>query len=142
MIEPVYPRSRSCIVLVRVSYVSEMIGTAGRTALSLAQIVGVSAINNRRDHLCSALLFHDGRVVQVIEGHRMDVDRLLQRLAEDTRLGPLKIVGDKVISSRKLTEAVIVCHDPQRTLDQVGLSDLEEVTSRSVEAMMEFRIAA
>lgn len=129
-------------MLVRVSYVSEMVGTAGRTALSLAQIVGVSAINNRRDHLCSALLFHDGRVVQVIEGQRMDVDRLLRRLAQDARLGPMRIVGDKVIPSRKLTEAVSVCHDPERTLEHAGLSDLEDVTSRSVEAMMEYRIAA
>ena len=129
-------------MLVRVAYVSKMIGTTGRSALSMAQIVGVSDINNRRDHICSSMLFHEGQVVQVMEGLRIDVDRLMRRLDADARLGPLRIVCDMAIPARALTEAVTVCLEPQRTLDHVGLNDLDHVTSGSVEAMMEYRIAA
>ncbi|MBB5744740.1 hypothetical protein GGR13_000312 [Brevundimonas variabilis] len=129
-------------MLVRVAYVSNLIGTAGRSPLSMAQIVGVSDVNNRRDHLCTSMLFHDGQVVQVIEGQRVDVDRLLRRLDSDARLGPLRMVCDMPIRERALTEAVTVCHEPQRTLDHVGLTDLDHVTHGSLEAMLEYRIAA
>jgi len=129
-------------VLVRVVYVSELIGTAGQSALSMAQIVGVSDVNNRRDHICSAMLFHAGQVVQVIEGQRADVDRLLRRLEADPRLGTLRLVGDQPIAARELTEAVSICHDPQQTLTHVGLSDLDDVTLGSVEAMLDYRLAA
>lgn len=129
-------------MLVRVAYVSNLIGTAGRSSLSIAQIVGVSDVNNRRDHLCSSMLYHDGQVVQVIEGQRLDVDRLLRRLNADARLGPLRMVCDMPIRERSLTQAVTVCPEPQRTLDHVGLTDLHEVTHGSVEAMLEYRVAA
>ena len=129
-------------MLVRVAYVSKLVGTTGRSALSMAQIVGVSDVNNRRDHICSSMLFHEGQVVQVMEGQRLDVDRLMRRLGSDARLGPLRIVCDMPIRERSLSEAVTVCHEPQRTLDHVGLNDLDEVTHGSVEAMMEYRIAA
>lgn len=129
-------------MLVRVAYVSEMIGTTGRSPLSKAQIVGVSDVNNRRDHICSSMLFHGGQVVQVIEGHRTDVDRLLRRLNDDARLGPLRFVCDMPIAGRALTEAVTVCDEPERTLEHAGLRDLDQVTPGSVEAMMEYRLAA
>lgn len=129
-------------MLVRVAYVSKLIGTAGRSPLSMAQIVGISAVNNRRDHLCSSMLFHDGQVVQVIEGLRADVDRLLYRLEADARLGPMRMVCDMPIRERSLMEAVTVCHEPKRTLDHVGLNDLDDVTHGSVEAMLEYRLAA
>lgn len=135
-------RFRSTVLLVRVAYVSKMIGTAGRSPLSVAQIVGVSDVNNRRDHICSSMLFHEGQVVQVIEGLRTDVDRLMRRLDGDARLGPLRLVCDMPITRRALSEAVTVCHEPERTLEHVGLRDLDEVTPRSVEAMMEYRLAA
>lgn len=129
-------------MLVRVVYVSELVGTAGRSALSMAQIVGVSDVNNRRDHICSAMLFHGGQVVQVIEGQRADVDRLLRRLEADPRLGRLRIVGDQIIHARELTEAVGVCHDPMRTMTRAGLDDLTDITLGSVEAMLDYRLAA
>lgn len=129
-------------MLVRVVYVSELVGTTGQSALSMAQIVGVSDVNNRRDHICSAMLFHGGQVVQVIEGQRADVDRLLRRLNADPRLGRLRIVGDQIIATRELTEAVTICHDPMRTLSHVGLNDLDDVTLGSVEAMLDYRLAA
>jgi hypothetical protein len=128
--------------MVRVAYVSRLIGTAGRSPLSVAQIVGVSAVNNRRDHLFSSMLFHDSQVVQVIEGQRVDVDRLIRRLEFDARLGPLRMVCDMPIRERSLTDAVAVCQAPQLTMDHVGLNDLDNVTHGAVEAMLEYRIAA
>ncbi len=129
-------------MLVRVVYVSELIGTTGQSTLSMAQIVGVSDANNRRDHICSAMLFHGGQVLQVIEGQRADVDRLLRRLDADPRLGRLRIVGDQIIHARELTEAVGVCHDPMQTMTRAGLDDLTDITLGSVEAMLDYRLAA
>lgn len=129
-------------MLVRVIYVSELVGRTAQSALSMAQIVGVSDTNNRRDDICSAMLFHGGQVVQVIEGQRADVDRLLRRLEADPRLGDLRLIADQPIAARELTEAVSICHDPQQTLTQVGLNDLDDVTLGSVEAMLDYRLAA
>ncbi|WP_332693668.1 BLUF domain-containing protein, partial [Devosia sp.] len=67
-------------MLHRVIYASEAVGATGATTLSIAQILGVSERNNRRDHLTSCVMFHQGHILQAIEGGRADVDRLIRRL--------------------------------------------------------------
>ena len=45
----VKPSDQANTLLYRVLLVSEMVGAAGQTTLSLAEIVGISERNNRRD---------------------------------------------------------------------------------------------
>ena len=109
---------------------------------SLAQILGASDANNRRDHICSAMLLHEGRMVQVVEGARADLDRLLLRMQNDLRLRGLQILADQPIRARILTEAAGYCTEPARTLAKIGLADLDLITVQDVEAMLENRRAA
>lgn len=121
---------------------ADLVGFAGRTTPSIAQILGVSEANNRRDHICSAMLLHDGRMVQVVEGLKPDLERLMRRMRQDMRMKNLHILSERPIVGRTLTEPSGYCPRPVETLARVGLSDLELLTARSVEAMLEHREAA
>jgi len=114
-------------VLYRVTYVSEAVGTLGKSMLSVAQILGVSEPSNRRDHLTSGILFHEGRVLQVIEGARVDVDRLLMRLQADPRHTGLSILADRPVADRLFTDPMVHCRmeDGSRPLDIESLVEGE-----------------
>ena len=129
-------------MLTRLMLTAEMVGSTGRSTSSIAQILGASDANNRRDHICSAILLYDGRMVQVVEGKRADVDRMLRRMQADPRMKDLQVLADTPIHSRLLTEAAGYCHEPAETLSKVGLADLELLTVRDVEAMLDYRQAA
>lgn len=84
----------------RIIYVSDAVGGAGANLLSLADILGSSDRNNRRDHVSGLLAFHDGRFLQVVEGARADLDRLMRRLNADGRHTNIRILVDQVIPER------------------------------------------
>lgn len=97
-------------MLHRVTYVSEAMGSLGTSLLSVAQLLGVSEVNNRRDHLTGAIAIDAGRIVQVIEGARSDVDRLLGRLKADPRHGNLSILADRPVADRLFDSPMAHCH--------------------------------
>ncbi len=96
-------------MLYRITYVSEAMGSLGTSLLSVAQLLGVSEVNNRRDHLTGAIAIDAGRVVQVIEGARSDVDRLLGRLRADPRHGNLSILADRPVAERLFESPMALC---------------------------------
>lgn len=129
-------------MLYRVIFAAETVGSTGVSTLSIAQILGVSERNNRRDHVTSAVMFLDGWCLQGIEGRRPDVDRLVRRLTEDRRLKNLRILVDKPIKERSFAEAMSFCDNPRGMLAAVHLADLAEVTANHVERMIELKQAA
>ena len=129
-------------MLHRVIYASEAVGATGASTASIVQILGVSEGNNRRDHLTSCVMFHQGHILQAIEGARVDVDRLLRRLLQDPRHSGLRILVDTPISARRLTEPMGLCADPTALLDRVGLPCLSRITANEAEAMLDIRKAA
>lgn len=129
-------------MLYRVIIAAETVGSTGVSTLSIAQILGVSERNNRRDHVTSAVMFLDGWCLQGIEGRRPDVDRLVRRLTEDRRLKNLRILVDKPIKERSFAEAMSFCDNPRGMLAAVHLADLAEVTANHVERMIELKQAA
>jgi hypothetical protein len=97
-------------MLYRITYVSEAMGSLGTSLLSVAQVLGVSEVNNRRDHLTGAMAIDAGRIVQVIEGSRSDVDRLLGRLRTDRRHTNLSILSDRPVATRLFDAPMAHCH--------------------------------
>lgn len=87
-------------MLSRTIYVSDAVGSAGASVLSMAEILGASIRNNRRDHLTGALLYHRGRFLCAVEGARADLDRLKRRLIEDRRHQNLRTLADVPIADR------------------------------------------
>jgi hypothetical protein len=129
-------------VLHRVIYASEAVGVTGTSTLSIAQILGVSERNNRRDHLTSCVMFHQGHVLQAIEGARVDVDRLIRRLLDDPRHTGFRILIDAPIHARRIDEPMALCADPAALLKRVGLPCLSRITAREAETLLDVRRAA
>lgn len=129
-------------MLHRIIIAAETVGSTGVSTLSLAQILGVSERNNRRDHVTSGVMFMDGFCLQGIEGRRPDVDRVVRRMSEDRRLRGLRVVVDKPIAERAFLEPMSLCENPRAAMRAVGLSDLAEVTGSQAEQIVEFRQAA
>ena len=129
-------------MLHRVIYASEAVGATGATTLSIAQILGVSERNNRRDHLTSCVMFHQGHILQAIEGGRADIDRLIRRLLDDRRHAGLRILIDTPINARRLDEPMGLCADPAALLDRLGLNCLSRITGREAEVLLDLRKAA
>ena len=129
-------------MLHRVIYASEAVGATGATTLSIAQILGVSERNNRRDHLTSCVMFHQGHVLQAVEGGRADVDRLIRRLLDDPRHTGLRILSDAPTHARRIDEPMGLCADPAALLDRLGLNCLSRVTGPEAEVLLDIRKAA
>jgi hypothetical protein len=129
-------------MLYRVIIAAETVGSTGVSTLSIAQILGVSERNNRRDQITSAIMFMDGWCVHGIEGRRADVDRLLRRMSEDRRLRNMRVLVDKPIAARTFAEPMALCDDPRGMMQAVHLADLAEVTDRHAERMVELKQAA
>lgn len=129
-------------MLYRVIIAAETVGSTGVSTLSIAQILGVSERNNRRDQVTTAVMFLDGWCLHGMEGHRVDLDRLLGRLSEDRRLKNLRVLVDKPIAARAFAEPMTLCDDPRAWLKAVGLSDLAEITGYQAEQIIGLKLAA
>lgn len=129
-------------MLHRVIYASEAVGPTGVSTLSVAQILGVSDRNNRRDHVSSCLLFHDGHILQALEGARGDLDRLMRRIVADPRHTQLRVLSDAPITTRRLLEPMSLCGDPAALLERIGLPGLSSLTACQAEALLDIRRAA
>jgi hypothetical protein len=129
-------------VLHRVIYASEAVGATGNSTLSIAQILGVSDRNNRRDHISGCLMFHQGHILQVLEGQRVDLDRLMRRLLTDARHTGLRVLSDMPIAARRLDEPMHLYGDPAALLQRIGLPCISRLTAHEAEAMLDIRKAA
>ena len=129
-------------MLYRAIIAAETVGSTGVSTLSIAQILGVSERNNRRDQITSAVMFLDGWCLMGMEGHRADVDRLVRRLSEDRRMKNLRVLVDKPVAARSFCEPMTLCDNPRGMLAAVHLADLAEVTANHAERMVELKQAA
>lgn len=124
-------------MLYRVIYVSDAVGPTGTTTLSIAQILGVSERNNRRDDLSSAVLFHDGKILQAVEGARADLDRLLRRLTTDPRHSSMRILSDDPIDRRRITHPMALSAVSAREVTRhLGPRDLTQLTADEARTLL------
>ena len=135
-------RDWGSFVLHRVIYASEAVGATGVSTLSIAQILGASEVNNRRDEVTAALMFHRGHIVQALEGSRADLDRLMRRLLADRRHTGLRVLIDTPITNRLLSDPISVCSDPQALLERIGVAEISRLTANEAEAILDYRYAA
>ena len=88
-------------MLHRLLYVSDCVQPGGPSLLGFAQILGASDANNRRDYLTGVLLHHAGQFLQVVEGARVDVERLKRRLVQDVRHRDMRVLFEGPIAARR-----------------------------------------
>ena len=137
----VIPLSGSIKLLHRLLIVSKAVGETGQTTQSLAHILGAAERNNRRDELSGALMFHGDEIVQIVEGARTDLDRLMRRVAVDPRHCDLVVVEDRPVMQRRYRQPMQLCQTdhrcvarhsggrPLRTLSAVELERLMQACS-------------
>jgi hypothetical protein len=124
-------------LLYRVIFASDAVGGTGATTLSIAQILGVSERNNRRDDLCSVVLFHGGKVLQAVEGKRTDVDRLMRRVSTDPRHTGLNILSDHPIDHRRIAHPMALCAVPEPEVSRrLGRRDLTQLSADEAHALL------
>ncbi|WP_054111880.1 BLUF domain-containing protein [Brevundimonas sp. AAP58] len=129
-------------MLYRLIYAAETVGSTGASTLSLAQILGAATVNNRRDNITSAVMFHDGWCLQGIEGSRQDVDRLMRRIRDDRRLNNIRIVSDKPVAERRFPEPMGLCDDPCAMMKAIGLTNMAQITAYHADRIVELKQAA
>lgn len=129
-------------MLHRVIYASEAVGATGTSTLSIAQILGVSDRNNRRDGLSGCLMFHEGHILQALEGSRTDLDRLMRKIIADPRHTGLRVLSDMPIAIRRLQEPMSLCEDPATLLARIGLPCISRLSANEAEVLLELRKAA
>ena len=109
-------------MLHRVIYASEAVGATGASTLSIAQILGVSDRNNRRDRVSGCLMFHQGHILQALEGERADLDRLMSLAREvNPRLRFVLTVSPVPLVATATREHVLVATMPARAALISGL---------------------
>ena len=124
-------------LLYRLVFVSEMVGKIGTDVQSVAEILGVSEHNNRRDEISSAMMFHEGEAAQLVEGARMDLDRLLARLSNDPRHRNLKVLDDRPVMQRRLRDAARLCAlDAMQARDILYGRRLSDLSSAGLEKLL------
>ena len=129
-------------MLHRVIYASEAVGATGVSTLSIAQILGVSDRNNRRDRVSGCLMFHQGHILQALEGGRADLDRLMRRIIADPRHTAVRVLADMPISERRLDDPICLCGDPATLLERIGLPCISRLTAHEAEVLLDLRKAA
>ena len=129
-------------MLHRVIYASEAVGAAGFSTLSLAHILGAAERNNRREHITGMLMVHQGHVLQVLEGSRPDLDRLMRRLLADPRHTGLRILSDVPVAARQWNEPMQLCDRAAVMLDRMGLQSLACVTADEARVIVDRKAAA
>ena len=126
-------------MLMRALYVSAAVGDAGRSLATLAEILGQSDRNNRRDHVSGVLARHDGLFMQAIEGARVDLDRLLDRVRRDARHGDVRLLAYGPVQERAFgawgMALADISSDPVlsagRRLDQLSPEDALAILKRA-----------
>lgn len=87
--------------LVQVIYISrstfESTVISNKIEPNVARILAKSRINNRKNGLVGVLYFGDGVFFQCLEGEEYEVEKLLAKLAQDTRHKELKVISKKHI---------------------------------------------
>lgn len=121
----------------RAIYVSDAVGDAKTSLLILAEILGASMQNNRRDGVTGVLMRHDGRFLQAIEGRRADVDRLMDRLRLDPRHENIRLLSDQNVSGRLFPEwPMTLVEMPPRGLRRPGDISLDQLSAAQAEALL------
>lgn len=124
-------------LLYRLIFVSNAVGDSGRSAQSLAQILGVSDRNNRRDELGAVLMFYGEEILQIVEGARADLDRLLRRVAADPRHADLRVIDDRPVVQRRYREPMRLCQADHRCVsDHSGGRRLRDMDPGELERLI------
>lgn len=121
----------------RAIYVSDAVGDAATSLLVLAEILGASIRNNRRDRVTGVLMRHDGRFLQAIEGRRADVDRLMDRLRADPRHENIRLLSDQNTAVRLFEEwPMTLVEMPRPVWPHMSRPSLDQLSAAQAETLL------
>lgn len=110
-------------------YTSEFTGDRSIIAEELTSITSAARKNNPSLEITGALFFHQGKFLQLIEGNKDNLEKLMDRISTDPRHNKINRLIDHPIEERKLPDWNMdsLDLDTQVTLDDHELKLLTEV---------------
>ncbi|MDZ4363425.1 BLUF domain-containing protein [Brevundimonas sp.] len=120
----------------RVIYVSDAAGAAANSLLTLVDILGASDRNNRRDHITGVLIRHGGKFLQWVEGARVDLDRLMARIATDPRHERLTVLSDMPVIARTFPDWTMAQVDADPPIVEILAATLTPRDADQVERLI------
>lgn len=76
---------------------------------AIEDLLARARANNERTGITGILIYHDLSFLQIVEGTRDDVDRLMARIKRDPSHTSLRIVQDESISERDFKSWAMAC---------------------------------
>jgi len=88
--------------------------TRDMTATDIGDILKVSRTHNAAHGITGMLIYYEGRFTQVIEGAKVDILELKQRILDDSRHTKIVTLFEGTQSSRIFAHWSMAYHDPDR----------------------------
>lgn len=129
--------------LYRLVYYSrnEVIGSAEVLDAVVASILATSRINNAQAGITGALMFNSGCFGQVLEGARVAVEEVFERIQQDERHGDISLLAfDQVLDRTFATWSMGYVGTSQRKMDRfdlLGLNSRLDLTGMSGDVLFE-----
>ena len=99
-------------------YTSEYTGLPEDIGVDLRDITEVSKVKNKQTAITGALLYHNGRFVQIIEGEQEALEELMATLHRDSRHKNIERLVDESVAARKFQDW---------NMDSFNLNELSQV---------------
>lgn len=101
----------------------------------ISQILNTARKRNARDGLTGLLLYHNRRILQVLEGSQDKVEACFERVRYDPRHGRVVILSAIVATNQFFTDWFMGCEAPERlsVSDENKLITLEQLKARLAE---------
>lgn len=97
--------------MLSIAYVS--VAAQPMSELEVASILETSRVNNQRNGLTGALLYHRGRFVQILEGPKVDVLARFAIIAADPRHREVQVMREVWIGERQFAEWTMGFRSPE-----------------------------
>lgn len=107
-------------------YTSEVVAGMGHIDHVLADIVGKAKLNNPRLGITGLLFYHNGRFLQIIEGRKDALERLMAAIEKDPRHRNMERLVDESIYQRSFE---------QWNMDSLNLSDSQAINIRELRSI-------
>lgn len=111
-----------------VVYISKYTGARSEIDSVLSDIRSNSVSNNKRLGITGLLFFHDGYFLQLLEGEREAIERLMSKLERDPRHCDLHRIVDESTRERSFEEW---------RMDSFNLTDFDKFDLDSLEAILD-----
>lgn len=129
-------------MLYRVVYTSRAASPEGLSPSMAAEIIGHAQNANQRRNITGFLVLNGPEILQVLEGSKFELERLLAALQTDPRHTSVRVMSFEPVAGRTLESSMSLCAPTDGLLATVGIHALAELTRQDIEPLIALHQAA